>query len=132
MVGRLAAGPPVYMPPVAGSLPNWAGIARCPLFSCVLRDGIHNQWALVKRLCMTFDVQVSYTHYRRIMRNPPAQLRLSPILHAYLDDLVSVGVFGKDKSAVMRRFIEEGIQRAMAANAVARKDVGDFGGSEEE
>lgn len=46
------------------------------------------------------------------MRNAPAQLRLSPILHAYLDELVKVGVFGKDKSAVMRRFIAVAAQSA--------------------
>jgi hypothetical protein len=65
------------------------------------------------------------------MENRAIPLRLSPILHAYLDELVKVGLFGKDRSAVMRRFIEEGIQRAMAANAIRAKSVDEFGGAEE-
>ncbi len=46
--------------------------------------------------------------------------------------LVKVGVFGKDKSAVIRRFVAEGVQRAMATNAISAKNVDDFGDPEED
>ena len=46
--------------------------------------------------------------------------------------MVKVGVFGKDKSAVIRRFVAEGVQRAMATNAISAKNVDDFGDPEED
>lgn len=63
---------------------------------------------------------------------PKTGVRLSPILLAYLDDLAKVGAYGRGRSGVIRRFIEDGIQRAIEAHVVDQKDVADFGGESEE
>ncbi|MCC8975927.1 MULTISPECIES: hypothetical protein [Bradyrhizobium] len=59
--------------------------------------------------------------------NPKAECRLSPINHAYLDDLAKLGPYGSGKSGVMRRFIENGIRAALEAKVIAPRDVADFG-----
>lgn len=58
---------------------------------------------------------------------PKTGVRLSPILLAYLDDLAKLGAYGKGKAGVMRRFIEDGIQRTLEAGVIERKSVSDFG-----
>ena len=58
--------------------------------------------------------------------SPKADLRLSPIMHAYLDDLAQIGAYGKGKSGVMRRFIENGIKDALEKNVIKTRDVADF------
>lgn len=59
--------------------------------------------------------------------NPKTAVRLPPILLAYLDDLAKLGAYGKGRSGVMRRFIEDGIQEALKHQVVAPKDVAEFG-----
>lgn len=63
------------------------------------------------------------------MAAPKAQCRLEPINHAYLEDLAKVGAYGKGKSGVMRRLIENGIAAALEAGVIATRRVEDFGGS---
>lgn len=62
--------------------------------------------------------------------NPKAAIRFPPIIHAYLDDLVEVGVFGKDRSSIIRRFVEEGIQAALKAQIIAPRKRSEFAGNE--
>jgi hypothetical protein len=64
--------------------------------------------------------------------NPKADLRLSPILHAYLEDLAKLGAYGRGNARVMRRFVEDGIRKALAAKVITPKRVDDFGGDAEE
>jgi hypothetical protein len=66
------------------------------------------------------------------MPAPKADLRLPAILHAYLEDLAKLGAYGKGKTGVMRRFIEDGIQRALAEKMIAPRNVADFSETEEE
>jgi hypothetical protein len=46
---------------------------------------------------------------------------------AYLDDLARLGCYGKGRSGVMRRFIENGIARAVERGVIAKRDAADFG-----
>ncbi len=59
--------------------------------------------------------------------NPVIPVRLRPILVAYLDELARIGSFGKGRSGVMRRFIEDGITDALARRLIDRKDAFDYG-----
>lgn len=64
--------------------------------------------------------------------NPKAECRLSLINHAYLSDLAKLGPYGKGKSGVVRRFIENGIRDALEKRVITPRDISDFGGVEEE
>jgi len=66
------------------------------------------------------------------MSSPKAQCRLEPINHAYLKDLAKIGAYGKGKSGVMRRFIENGIRAALEAKVIPPRTVEEFGGSAED
>ena len=59
--------------------------------------------------------------------NPVIPVRLRPIILAYLDELARMGSFGKGRSGVMRRFIEDGITDALARRLIERRDAFDFG-----
>ena len=59
--------------------------------------------------------------------NPPATVRLRPVIIAYLDELAGIGAFGKGRAGVMRRFIENGIVRAIERNVIEKKSAADFG-----
>jgi hypothetical protein len=59
--------------------------------------------------------------------NPVIPVRLRPIIVAYLDELARIGSFGKGRSGVMRRFIEDGISRELARKLIGRRDAFDFG-----
>lgn len=58
--------------------------------------------------------------------NPKASTRLEPIMHAYLDDLAALGSYGKGKSGVMRRFIENGVTAALEKGVIRPRNVADF------
>ncbi len=60
------------------------------------------------------------------MPNERVQPRLSPIMHAYLDALLDVGTYGKDKTAVARHLIENGINQALAGGVIKRLSRKDF------
>jgi hypothetical protein len=59
--------------------------------------------------------------------NPGTTVRLRPVIVAYLDELAAIGGYGKGRSGVMRRFIENGIVRAIEKKVVERKNAADFG-----
>lgn len=59
--------------------------------------------------------------------NPKASARLRPIMHEYLLDLAKTGAYGKGKSGVVRRFVENGIMAAVQARVIPKRDVRDFG-----
>ena len=64
----------------------------------------------------------------------PVHLRLRPVIVAYLDELNRIGGYGKGRSGVIRRFIENGIARAIERKVVDKKSATDFGetGDEDE
>jgi len=62
-------------------------------------------------------------------KRPKAQCRLEQINHAYLEDLARLGAYGKGKSGVMRRFIENGIRDALEKGVITARKVEDFGGT---
>ncbi len=57
------------------------------------------------------------------MANPKIQCRLDQVSLAYLDDLVKVGAYGKDTTAVVRRFIENGILDALEKRMIEKRNV---------
>jgi hypothetical protein len=66
------------------------------------------------------------------MASPRADIRLPPIMHAYLEDLAKIGAYGKGKTGVMRRFIENGIRTAIERKVIAARHVTDFGSEDAE
>ncbi|MDK9720989.1 MAG: hypothetical protein OEL53_07375 [Rhodospirillales bacterium] len=54
------------------------------------------------------------------------QLRLPLIMHAYLSDLADMGAFGRGKSGVAVRFIEDGVRAAISSGVLGPKSVKDF------
>jgi hypothetical protein len=61
--------------------------------------------------------------------NPPIAVRLRPVIVSYLDELGAMGAYGKGRAGVMRRFIENGIVRAIERNTIEKKNAADFGES---
>lgn len=57
---------------------------------------------------------------------PKTSVRLPAILLAYLDELASLGAYGKGRSGVMRQFIEKGIQEAIEKKVIAPRSVSEF------
>ena len=64
--------------------------------------------------------------------NPSVNLRLRPIIHAYLDELAKHGAYGKGKQNVIRHFVENGIVAALQGGVLDKKDVRDHGETLEE
>jgi hypothetical protein len=62
-----------------------------------------------------------------VMANPPVTIRLRPVMVAYLEDLGRIGPYGKGRAGVIRRFIENGIQRAIERKVIEKRDAVDFG-----
>ena len=58
--------------------------------------------------------------------------RLDTAKLAYLEDLAKIGAYGKDKSGVMRRFIENSVRTAIERKVIQPRDVADFGSDEDE
>ena len=65
------------------------------------------------------------------MPNTKFEVRLSAIMVTYLLDLAKIG-YGKDKSAVARRFIENGVTHALEMKVIATRSAGDSKGADEE
>ena len=59
--------------------------------------------------------------------NPKETVRLRPVISAYLEELALTGAYGKGKAGVMRRFIENGIVRAIERKVIEKKNATDFG-----
>lgn len=76
--------------------------------------------------CSSKDSQLAYDAImlRRMASTPPTSIRLRPVIIAYLDDLAAVGPYGKGRAGVMRRFIENGIARAIEKNTIQKKSAG--------
>jgi len=62
-----------------------------------------------------------------VASNPGINVRLRPVIVAYLDELAGLGGYGKGRSGVMRRFIENGIVRALEQHVIEKKNATDFG-----
>jgi predicted DNA-binding protein len=62
---------------------------------------------------------------------PKESVRLPPIIRAYLDDLAKLGVYGKGRAGVMRRFIENGIKDALEKQVIVPRRISEFGGEAE-
>jgi len=62
---------------------------------------------------------------------PKRSVRLRSIVHAYLGDLAKLGAYGRGRSGVMRRFIEQGIADALEKKVISARDVSEFGEEEE-
>lgn len=56
--------------------------------------------------------------------NPKIQPRLLPEMHAYLQDLLDTGAYGKTPSDVARTLIEEGVRRALAEKIIRVRPKG--------
>ena len=59
------------------------------------------------------------------MANPKFEVRLPPIMHAYLKDLAEIG-YGKDKSAVARKFIEIAVMDVVEKGLVDKRNASDL------
>jgi hypothetical protein len=60
-------------------------------------------------------------------KSDPTNVRLRPVVLAYLDDLAKLGCYGKGRSGVIRRFVENGITRAVERGVIPKRDAADFG-----
>jgi len=60
------------------------------------------------------------------MANRKIEPRLPPIMHAYLEDLAKLGAYGQGKSGVARRFIEDGIKKAIENKVIQTRTADDF------
>lgn len=58
---------------------------------------------------------------------PKTSIRLRPVIRAYLGDLAKLGAYGRGRSGVMRRFIEQGIADALEKKMIEARDVSEFG-----
>jgi hypothetical protein len=58
--------------------------------------------------------------------NPPVTIRFRAIDIAYLEELGKIGGYGKGRNGVIRRFVENGIVRAIERGVVVRKNAADF------
>ena len=67
-----------------------------------------------------------------VATNPVIPIRLRPVIVAYIDELARIGAYGKGRSGVMRRFIEDGIARQIARRIIDKRDATDFGESPED
>jgi hypothetical protein len=65
------------------------------------------------------------------MANTPVQVRLRPVVLAYLDELDRIGGYGKGRVGVIKRFIENGIARELRRNVLEKKNANDLGESDD-
>jgi len=66
------------------------------------------------------------------MATKPIQVRLRPVVLAYLDALDRIGGYGKGRAGVIRRFVENGISREIQRGVLDKKDAADFGETTDE
>jgi len=64
--------------------------------------------------------------------NKPIPVRLRPVIVAYLDELDRIGGYGKGHAGVIRRFVENGIARAIQRKVLEKKNAKDFGETDDE
>jgi hypothetical protein len=56
----------------------------------------------------------------------PPTVRLRPVVLAYLDELDRIGGYGRGRSGVIRRFVENGIAEAIQLRVLEKKNADDF------
>jgi hypothetical protein len=81
-------------------------------------------WQAVKHV---FQMSLDRNTIEEMATNPVIPVRLRPVIVAYLDELARVGSFGKGRSGMMRRFIEDGITRQIERRIIGKRDAFDFG-----
>lgn len=59
------------------------------------------------------------------MANKKLEVRLPPIMHAYLQDLADVG-YGNGKTGVARRFIENAVTSALETGIIEKRRTKDL------
>ena len=62
-------------------------------------------------------------------KSPPSKpipIRLRPIVIAYIDELDRIGGYGKGRSGVIKRFIENGIAREIRRKVLEKKSTLDL------
>lgn len=57
------------------------------------------------------------------MANKPIHVRLRPVIVSYLDELDRIGGYGKGRVGVIRRFVENGIVRAIERKVLDKKEM---------
>ncbi len=57
---------------------------------------------------------------------------MEPIDVAYLDDLAKIGGYGRGRSGVMKRFLQNGIVDALEKGVIAKRSIEEFGAQVEE
>jgi len=65
--------------------------------------------------------------YVGVMANTPVAVRFRPVILAYIDELANLGGYGKGRSGVIRRFVENGIVRAIERKVIEKRSAADFG-----
>lgn len=66
------------------------------------------------------------------MASPVVNVRLPPVIVAYLDELSRIGGYGTGRAGVIRRFVENGIVRAIEMKVIEKRAASDFGETESE
>lgn len=64
------------------------------------------------------------------MASPVVNVRLPPVIVAYLDELSKIGGYGTGRAGVIRRFVENGIVRAIEMKVIETRVAADFGDAE--
>lgn len=59
-------------------------------------------------------------------------MRLPPVIVAYLDELSKIGGYGTGRAGVIRRFVENGIVRAIELRVIEKRVTADFCDAESE
>jgi len=59
--------------------------------------------------------------------NPLTSVRFRPVILAYIDELAETGAYGKGRAGVIRRFVENGIARAIEKKVLEKRSASDFG-----
>ena len=54
-------------------------------------------------------------------KTDPYPVRFPKVTHDYLTDLVKKGFYGKNKTEVIRRFVDAGIRRAVRSKDIAER-----------
>lgn len=75
---------------------------------------------------MAFDINLY------MASNKPVFLRLRPVVLAYLDELDRIGGYGKGRAGIVRRFVENGIARALERRVLDKKNATDLGETPED
>ena len=84
-----------------------------------------------KRIRFLYDKRLPFVYqscyYLYVASNPVLNIRLRPVIIAYLDELGGLGGYGKGRSGVARRFIENGIVRALEQKVIDKNNAVQFG-----